>query len=316
MNSIQDNMNNFKVIAENETKTSATIVVEPLERGYGHTLGNSLRRAMLSSLPGAAITAVKIDGVSHQFSTVSGVKEDVIEILLNLKNVRIKVYADNSEDKSFKMSLKASGVGPVKAGDIDTLGKGEIVNPELVIANITDAKTKLNIELTVETGVGYAGVEEKKSNEIGVIALDGIFSPVQSVNYTVESTRVGRRTDLDKLNLEVVTDGTITPLDAVVEAAKILTAAFRQIVEPVVEEEVVESGVSNVISSEVLKASVEELDLPVRITNALKAIDIDTIEVLIATPRTQLVKAKNLGAKSIGLISEKLAERGLTLSEA
>lgn len=309
-------MNNFKVVSENETNTSAMVVIEPLEKGYGHTLGNALRRTLLSSLGGAAITAVKIDGVNHQFSTISGVKEDVIEILLNLKNVRVKVYADNSEDKSFKMTVKASGVGAVTAGQIDTLGKGEIVNPDAVIANITDAKTKLNIELTVETGVGYSSVEERKSNEIGVMALDGLFSPVLSVNYTVETTRVGRRTDLDKLNMEIVTDGTIRPADAVVDAAKILTAAFKQIVEPSIEEEVVEATTSNAVSSEVLKASVEELDLPVRITNALKAIDIETIETLISTPRIQLVKAKNLGAKSIGLISEKLAERGLSLSEA
>lgn len=309
-------MNNFKVVAENETKNGATVVIEPLEKGYGHTLGNALRRTMLSSLSGAAITAVKIDGVSHQFSTISGIKEDVIEILLNLKNVRVKVYANSDDEKSFKMTLKASGVGQVLASSIDTLGKGEIVNPEAVVATITEAKTKLNIELTVETGVGYAGVDEKKSNEIGVMALDGLFSPVLSVNYTVETTRVGRRADLDKLNLEIITDGTIAPVDAVVDAARILAAAFKQIVEPTVEEEVVESATSGVVSSEVLKASVEELDLPVRITNALKAIDIDTIETLIGTPRIQLVKAKNLGAKSIGLISEKLAERGLNLSEA
>jgi DNA-directed RNA polymerase subunit alpha len=308
-------MNNFKVVSENETKTSATVVVEPLEKGYGHTLGNALRRTMLSSLSGAAITAVKIEGVSHQFSTIPGVKEDVIEILLNLKNVRVKVYANSDEDKSFKMSLKANGVGQVLASSIDTLGKGEIVNPEAVVATITDAKVKLNIELTVETGVGYAAVEGK-SAEIGVMALDGLFSPVLSVNYTVETTRVGRRADLDKLNLEIITDGTIKPVDAVVDASRILAAAFKQIVEPSVEEVVVETSASNAVSSEVLKASVEELDLPVRITNALKAIDIDTIETLIATPRIQLVKAKNLGAKSIGLISEKLAERGLSLSEA
>lgn len=309
-------MNNFKVVTENETRNSATVVIEPLEKGYGHTLGNALRRTLLSSLSGAAITAVKIEGVSHQFSTISGVKEDVIEILLNLKNVRVKVYTDSEEEKSFKMSLKATGVGPVLASSIDTQGRGEVVNPEAVVATITDAKTKLNIDLTVETGMGYTGVEEKKSNEIGVMALDGIFSPVLSVNYTVETTRVGRRTDLDKLNLEIVTDGTVKPVDAVVDAARILTGAFKQIVEPSIEEEVVESTASKAVSSEVLKASVEELDLPVRITNALKAIDIDTIETLIGTPRIQLVKAKNLGAKSIGLISEKLAERGLTLSEA
>jgi DNA-directed RNA polymerase subunit alpha len=301
----------FKVVAENENDTRAQIMLEPLEQGYGHTLGNSLRRCLLSSLPGNAITSIKIGGVSHQFSTIPGVIEDVIEIILNLKKARIKLYSE----KSVHMTLSKTGKGEVKAGDINTQGAGEVTNPDQHIATLTDAKAKLNIDLTVETGVGYVGADDKKSNEVGVMPIDSIFTPVISVNYTVDPTRVGRRTDYDKLTMDITTDGTIKPMDALNEAARILTGYFHQVYEPVAEEEpkVVESSL---MSDDVLKSSVEELDLPVRISNALKAIDADTIGKLIVIPRSQLMKAKNLGAKSLGLISDKLAERGLSLSEA
>lgn len=306
-------MMNFKVKVEKETPQGALVVVEPLEAGYGHTLGNSLRRAMLSSLSGSAITAVKIDGVQHQFSTVPGVKESVIEILLNLKKVRVKLYSEDG--KSAKFVLKKSGGGKVTAGDIDTQGLGEVVNKDAHIATLSDAKAKLGMELIVERGVGYSSSDERKSEEIGLIATDALFSPVRSVNYTVESTRVGRRTDLDKLNLEIITDGTISALDAVLEVAKILQAAFGQIVNPIEDIEPEVSETSSVFTQEILKATVEELDLPVRITNALRAIEVNIVEDLVNVPRVQLVKAKNLGAKSISLISEKLAERGLNLRE-
>lgn len=313
------NMNHFKVIVEKDNGNQALIAIEPLEQGYGHTLGNSLRRAMLSSLRGAAITAVKISGVNHQFSTIPGVVEDVIEIILNLKKVRVKIYTDGDKNasKTIRMVLQKNGAGEVKASDIDTQGQGEIINPDQHIATITDAKTKLNFEITAETGMGYASADDKKLSEIGSIAVDALYSPVLSVNYTVESTRVGRRTDFDKLNLDITTDGTVMPQDAVLEASRILAGYFKQVYEPSVEEEIDASVVSSpAISNDVLRASVEELDLPVRISNALKAIEIDTIEKLISVPRVQLVKAKNLGAKSITLISEKLTERGLGLSEA
>lgn len=300
----------FKVKIEEEKGNWALISLEPLEHGYGHTLGNSLRRCMLSSLPGAAITSVKISGVSHQFSTIPGIVEDVIEIILNLKKIRIKIDGD----KPVKAILQKSEKGEVKGKDINTMGAGEVVNPDAYIATITDSKTKLNIEITIESGVGYVPAEEKKSNEIGVIPVDAIYTPVLSVDYKVEQTRVGRRTDFDKLNLEVTTDGTITPLDAVNKSAEILSEYFKQVFNPVEEEEpIVET---NKISDELLKASIEELDLPVRITNALKAIEIDTVGKLVEIQKGELMKAKNLGAKSLSLISEKLEERGLALSEA
>ncbi len=310
-------MTKFKVKIETEKDNFARIIFEPLEQGYGHTLGNSLRRCMLNSLEGAAITSIKISGVSHHFSTIPGVIEDVIEIILNLKKVRIKIYGDESGNhKSIHMQLTKTGKGEVKASDIDALGQGEIISGDQHIATITDPKLKLTIDMTAEVGVGYVSAEERKTNEIGVMPIDSIFTPVLSVNYTVDQTRVGRRTDYDRLNLEVTTDGTIMPMDAVNQAAKILSGYFKQVYEPVEEEVVENTEADNKISEDVLKASVEELDLPVRITNALKAIEIDTIGKLLEVPTSQLMKAKNLGAKSLTLISEKLSERGLNLGEA
>lgn len=301
---------NFKVVEELTKDNLTKFAIEPLEAGFGHTLGNALRRVLLTSLEGSAITQVKIDGVSHQFSTIEGIKEDVIEIILNLKKVRVKVFGD----KVIKLKLAVSGKKDVLAKDLEILGDGEIANTDAHIATLTTPRSKLNMELTAERSRGFSTAEERKIDEIGVISLDANFSPVVSVNYTVESTRVGRRTDFDKLVLEVVTDGTISPKEALDEAAKILSATFKQIFEPAPEEEI--SSQTPAISAEVLKMTVEELDLPVRITNALKAIEINTVGDLTNVPRQTLLKAKNLGTKSISLISEKLLERGLTLSEA
>ena len=300
----------FKIKTQSEKENFASIAVEPLEGGFGHTLGNSLRRVLLTSLPGAAVTTVKIDGVSHRFSTIDGVLEDVIELILNIKKIRLSIHSD----KPIKLTLKASGKGEVKASDLEIQGDGEIANPDQHIATLTDAKSKLNMEMEAEQGKGYSISDDRKLNEIGVIAVDALFSPVISVNYSVEPTRVGRRADFDKLILDITTDGTLSPLEALNSAAKILSDTFHRIFEPVVEEEAEDSGPK--ISEEVLKLTIEELDLPVRITNALKAIEINTIEDLVNTPRQHLLKAKNLGTKSIHLISEKLAERGLSLREA
>ena len=300
----------FKIKTEKELENFAKIALEPLEIGFGHTLGNSLRRVLLTSLAGSAVTSVKIDGVSHQFSTINGVLEDVIEILLNIKKIRLKIDSETP----IKLSIKVSGKKEIKAGDFEVEGAAEIINPEQHIATLTDSKSKFNMEMVAEKGKGYSLAEERKSSEIGVIAVDALFTPVVAVNYAVEPTRVGRRTDFDKLTLDVTTDGSISAQDALNEAAKILSETFRKIYEPEVEEEVEETAPA--ISEEVLKMTIEELDLPVRITNALKAIEINTLEDLINIPRPQLLKAKNLGTKSISLISEKLVERGLQLREA
>lgn len=301
----------FKVTEEKSKDDIAVITLEPLESGFGHTIGNSLRRTMLTSLTGAAITSVKISGVQHQFSTIPGVIEDVIQIILNLKKVRVKLYSD----KPIHIKIAKSGAGEVKASDIDTMGNGEVGNPDAHIATISDPKAKLNIEMTVELGTGYISSEERKMTEIGVLPVDAIFSPVQSVNYTVDQTRVGRRTDFDKLTLEIKTDGTMTALEAVNKAAQILSNQFKQVYDPAEVAATEETSAPSFVTDDVLKASVEELDLPVRITNALKAIEVDTIGKLTTVSPSQLMKAKNLGAKSLGLISEKLAERGLNLSE-
>lgn len=301
----------FKVVEEQTKDNWAMITLEPLEAGYGHTLGNSLRRTMLTSLTGAAITSVKITGVQHQFSTIPGILEDVIQIVLNLKKIRVKLYSD----KPIHIKISKSGAGEIKGSDIDTLGNGEVTNKDAHIATLSDSKAKLNMEMTVELGVGYAPAEERKSNEIGVLPIDAIFSPVISVNYTVDQTRVGRRTDFDKLNLEITTDGTVSPLEALNKAALILSGYFKQVYDPQEVEVASEVSSSSFVTDDVLKASIEELDLPVRITNALKAIEVDTIGKLTTVSPSQLMKAKNLGAKSLNLISDKLSERGLSLSE-
>lgn len=302
----------FKVKTEKESENFARLVIEPLEAGFGHTLGNSLRRVLLTSLQGSAITSVKIEGVAHQFSTIDGVAEDVIQIILNLKKIRVKVFSN----EPIKLTLKASGKKDVKAADIEILGEGEIVNPTQHIASLTDSKAKLNMEMVAEKGQGYLmATDNQKKGELGVITVDALFSPVTAMNYSVDPTRVGRSTDFDKLSLDITTDGIISAQDALNQAAKILSETFRKIYEPDAEE-VSTENTGPAISEEVLKLTVEELDLPVRITNALKAIDISTIENLISIPRPQLLKAKNLGAKSLALISEKLTERGLSLSEA
>lgn len=304
-------MINFKVKqVEQQTDTHGVFTLEPLEAGFGHTLGNCLRRVLLSSLEGAAITSVKIDGTSHQFSTLAGMSEDVIELILNLKQVRVKIFSD----KPIKMTINVSGKAEVTASDIDTLGNGEIVNTSLHLASLTDAKSKLKVELTAEKGVGYVIADDKKTDELGVIPIDSIYTPVLAVNYTVEPTRVGRKSDYDKVTIDITTDGTITPEESLMQSSKLLSAFFKQVYDPTFEEEII--AISTTISDDVLKMSVEELDLPVRITNALKAIEIDTVEKLTTVPRGQLMKAKNLGGKSLTLISEKLSERGLTLSEA
>lgn len=300
----------FKVISEFEKDNLVRFAIEPLEAGFGHTMGNSLRRVLLSSLEGSAVTSVKIDGVPHIFSNIKGVQEDVITIILNIKKIRVRVFGE----KQLKLKVSASGKSQVRAKDLEIIGDGEIANPDLVIATLTDPKAKFVVEMVAEKGKGYSMAEDRKSGEIGTIVVDAIFSPVINVNYKVEPTRVGRRIDLDKLILEIETDGTVTPLEVLDQAAKILSGTFKQVYEPA--EEILEIIPRSTMVDETLKMSIEEIDLPVRIANALKAIDLSTVEDLVNVEKQQLLRAKNLGAKSISLISEKLVERGLSLSEA
>lgn len=302
-------MIHFKINALKQTDTEGTYVFEPLEAGFGHTVGNCLRRVLLSSLEGAAIESIKIEGITHQFSTLPGVVEDVTEIILNLKKVRLNIFSD----QPIKIVLKASGKGEVKARNIDTLGGGEIINPDLHLASLTTPGAKLNIEMVAGKGKGYVVADEKKTAELGVILIDSIYSPVLSINYFIEPTRVGRSINFDKLTLNITTDGTLKPEEALMAAAKILSNYFRQIFEPVFDEE---EEIKPTVPDEALKLSVEELDLPVRITNALKVAELETVGKLMETSKSQLLKIKNLGVQSLNLITQKLEERGLTLSEA
>lgn len=281
------------------------ITVEPLAQGYGLTLGNSLRRVLLSSLSGVAITQVKITGAKHEYSTVKGVKEDIVEILMNLKRIRFKITGD----KSVKLEIEAKGPGEVKAKDIKTSSEVEIVNPDLHIASLADSKTKLNMELTVEKGIGFLPVESRRSLGIGTIPLDANFSPVLKVNYKVEPTRVGQVTNFDKLTLFITTDNTLTPAEAVKQASGVLEDHFKLLVEQ--RKQPVKSGEPKKMPKIEKNATVEELELSTRITNALRNAGIDTVAKLLETPKEDLVKLKNMGAKSISDIEEKLKNKDL-----
>lgn len=303
------NQSFFQIKTEKETKNEGVFILEPLEQGYGQTLGNALRRVLLTALPGAAVTFVKIAGVRHQFTTIPGLKEDVVELILNIKQLRIHY----SGDKPVKLILEATGPGEVKASEIKTPPGVEVVNKDFVLGTLADKKSKLGIEMTVEKGFGYSPFEERKSETLGVIPIDALFSPVARVNYKVEATRVGRMTNFDKLILEVMTDGTVAPLEAVKESAKIIISYFEQIVEPKKPKTAKEKKTE--VPPEILKLMVEELALPTRITNALEKAGLKTVEELVSTPKKEIAKVKNLGSKSMKIIEAALKEKGVNLLE-
>lgn len=295
---------------ESDGKT-ATLVIEPLEQGYGHTLGNALRRVLLTSLPGSAITKVKISGVDHQYTTLEGMTEDVVELVLNLKQVRIK--SSSTEEKA-KLYLEATGAAEVTAKNFEAEAGLEVVNTDLHIATLIKGK-KLKLEATVETGIGYQVAQPKNSEAVGEIPVDALFSPVIRVSYTVEQTRVGRRTDYDKIVLHVQTDGTISPVDAVKTAAQILNRQFQQVFNPVLPApQMVEPNLSPE-EAETLRLTVEELDLPTRIANALRKGGFKTVGDLLTAPRETITKVKNLGEKSVEIIDEALMKKGVSISK-
>lgn len=306
-------MNNpiFITKVDHETPSFGRFIIEPLEQGYGQTLGNSLRRVLLTSLPGSAITTVAIEGVKHQFSTFSGLKEDIGEVILNVKKIRLIVTGD----EQVTLSLNKTGPGEITAGDIEVPAGVSIVNPELVLGTLADKKSTVSIQFTANRGYGYAPVEEKFEGAIGTIPVDALYSPILRVNYRVEATRVGRMTNLDKVVLEVWTDATISPSDAVKQAAQILVSYFMQIVEP---QEIIEPKAedesSQSVSDEVLKMRIEEFDIPTRIVNALAKGGIETIGQLLDTPKEDLMKVKNLGSKSLDVVMDKLKEKGIQIS--
>ncbi|OGG05578.1 DNA-directed RNA polymerase subunit alpha [Candidatus Gottesmanbacteria bacterium RIFCSPHIGHO2_01_FULL_42_12] len=301
---------NFKVKVNTDSQTYAKFVFEPLVQGYGHTLGNALRRVLLSSLSGAAVTSVKIDGVKHVFQALPGLKEDIVELSLNLKKLRLKLIdADRAVIK-----LEAGGPGDVTAAQIEESAEVEVVNKDLYLGNLADKKAKLSAELTVEKGLGYSLSDERKTDAVGVIVLDAAFSPVVRVNYTVETARVGRTANFDRLVLEVWTDGSLTPAEALKSASKILVSYFMQVFEPKADVFDVNVAVTPTISDDVLKMLIEELDLPVRLENTLKKGGIETVGQLLGTPRKDLLKIKNFGAKSFGIVEEKLREKGVAVN--
>lgn len=296
---------NFIIKTEVDKPGYGMFVIEPLEQGYGHTLGNSLRRVLLSSLKGTALTSVKIAGAPHQFSTLEGLKEDIVELILNLKKVRLSM--EGEENAVIKLSKKGPGV--VTAGDFEVPAGVKIVNPDLVIATLSDKKATLDLEASVAKGYGYVQTAEQQVDEVGRIPMDSLFSPVVRVNYRVDATRVGRMTNLDKLVMEVWTDETIRPMVALQSAARGLVAFFTQVYDPkkkVAEDDVV---VKPALSDEVLKMRIEELDIPTRIVNAFARGGIETIGQLLNTPKAELMKIKNLGAKSLSIVEEKLKEK-------
>lgn len=294
------------------TENYGKFVVEPLERGFGTTLGNSMRRVLLSSLPGVAVTSVRIDGVLHEFSIIEGVKEDVTEIILNLKELTCKLHSEGPK----KVIIDAKGECEVKAGDILPDSDVEIINPDLHIATL-DTNGKLHMEIMLDHGRGYSPVERNKRSDmpIGEIAIDSIYTPIEKVNFTVENTRVGQITDYDKLTLEVWTDGSIKPDEAVSLAAKILTEHLKLFIN--LTEHV--QGVEILVEKEeakkekILEMNIEDLDLSVRSYNCLKRAGINTVDELVQRDEDEMMKVRNLGRKSLEEVQQKLGALGLSL---
>ena len=298
---------------DNGNASYGKYVVEPLERGYGTTLGNALRRVLLSSLPGTAVTSIKIAGVQHEFCTMPGIKEDVTEIVLNVKAIIAKLHSEGVKT----VYIEANGECEVTAGDIKADGEVEILNPELHIATLGPGAS-LNMELTLSHGRGYDPAERNKNAQtiIGVIPVDSVYTPVKKVNYTVENTRVGDRTDFDKLTLEVWTNGTIDARDAVSLGARILVDHFLLFTD------LSDSGATTTVvekaeaqRDKVLEMTIEELDLSVRSFNCLKRANINTVEDLISKTQDEMMKVRNLGRKSLEEVMNKLAMMGLSLAD-
>lgn len=304
----------IEIVDKSEDNTYGKFKVEPLERGYGTTLGNSLRRIMLSSLPGVAVTSVKIDGVLHEFSTIPGVREDVVDILLNLKGLCAELHTD--EPKTVR--IDAEGEGIVRAGDIEADSDVEIFNKDMIIAHLAKGG-ELGMEIRLEKGRGYVSSDKNKypGMPIGTLPIDSIFSPIRKVNFLVENTRVGQITDFDKLTLEVWTDGTITPEAALSLSAKVMNEHLNLFIDLTDQANDVEIMVEKEENEKerIREMSIEELELSVRSSNCLRRANIDTVEKLTQKTEEDMIKVRNLGRKSLNEIKQKLAEIGLSLSQ-
>ena len=307
----------IEIVETSDDNKYGKFVIEPLERGYGITLGNSLRRIMLSSLPGTAVSHVKIKGVLHEFSSIPGVKEDVTEIIMNIKNVVIKNNSDTFEPKQAYIDVVGERV--VKAGDIKVDGDIEIVNPDLVIANLSGPDAKLEMELTIVNGRGYVSLDKNKEADapIDVIAIDSIFTPVERVNLTVQNTRVGQVTDYDKLTLDVYTNGALAPDEAVSLAANLLVEHLKLFEDLSENARLVDVMVESTTDEKekVLEMNIDELELSVRSYNCLKRAGINTVQELINKTPEDMMKVRNLGRKSLDEVLAKLKELGLSLNQ-
>lgn len=289
------------------------IEISPLINGYGHTLGNALRRVLLTSIIGTAITSVRFKDSDHPYTSVDGLSDDLLDIVLNLKQVVVK--ADSDEKGTFTLDVKGPKV--VTAGDIQTSAGFEIVNKDLVLTEIV-ANKEFSFEVDVESGYGYRLAEEKDTGTVGQITIDALFSPISTVSYQVDATRVGRQTDYDRLIMDVHTKGTMTPVEAVEQAAQILAKQFTQIFDPVEidrKKEDFKERRFDPKEAKIMLLSVEELELPTRISNALRRAGFKTVYDLLSTPRGIIAKVKNLGAKSVGVVEEALAVHGVKLED-
>lgn len=308
----------IEIVEISDDNKYGKFVVEPLERGYGTTLGNSLRRIMLSSLPGTAVTHVKIKGVLHEFSSIPGVKEDVTEIVMNIKSLVIKNNSLTNEPKQAYIDVAGDCV--VRASDIQVDGDIEIINPDLVIANLSGPDARLEMELTIGNGRGYVGSDKNKEADapIDVIAIDSIYTPVERVNLTVQNTRVGQVTDYDKLTLDVFTNGAIAPDEAVSLAARVLVEHLNLFVDLSENAKSVDVMVESVTDEKekVLEMNIDELELSVRSYNCLKRAGINTVEELINKTPEDMMKVRNLGRKSLDEVLAKLKELGLSLNDS
>jgi len=302
----------LKVKEEKIKNDFGEFVIEPLEPGYGHTLGNALRRVLLGSIPGAAVTSIKISGVRHKFSTVPGLKENVVDFLLNIKGLNLRLL-DSKTSSTIKLSVK--GPKKITASNLDFPEDVEVANKDHYLGYLSDKKAKLDMELTVEKGLGYSLSEERKVSTVGVIPTDAIFTPVRRVNYEVSATRVGRQTNLDKLTLQIWTNGAVSPRVALDEAGRILASYFLQIYQPKTAPSAETSSSVPTIAENVLRLTVDELDLPTRIYNSLRNGGIETFLDLLSTPRKELMSMRNMGGKSIAIIQDKLKAKGIELPE-
>lgn len=291
---------------EEHSSVSATFDIEPLHAGYGNTLGNSLRRVLLSSIRGAAIVAFRVEGATHEFTTIPGIKEDVVDIMLNLKNVKVLVHTD----EPIELRLEKKGAGPITAADIKLSADVEIANPDQLIATIDDPKKSIVIDLVVEAGRGYRTIEESSSSRVhsDMIALDAVFSPVLRVRYKVDPTRVGQETNLDKLRLTVDTDGTVSPKDAFEEAAAILVNQYTALAGSTTVEAAPTLGQGGDEDQNELNTSIEELNLSARTANALVNNDIRTVHDLVTLTEQDLRELKGFGSKALDEVKDKLAE--------